>query len=143
MILFLIQSCAQDCDQMIENYLNLVEKGKNNLVAPKVYYFIPLGGCQKCVLTSIEFSKHELENNNIVYILVSQTGRKSITIHYNNQEINSPNIILDGTGEAYKQGTIGSNITIYYREENCYKREDVDPSNFDERLSFIKKLIKN
>lgn len=140
--MFLCQCHQQKCDKLLDKYIHTVRQERTDLTTPKIYYFIPIGGCQTCVMKSIEFSKSKLGDPNIVFVLVSQTGRKSITIHYNEQELASKNILIDGSGEAYKQNVIGSNITIYYKVDNCFIREDVVPANFDERLSFVKKLIK-
>jgi len=112
---------------------------------PEIIYFIPIRDCRVCVTESIEFSKEQLNNSAILFILVSQTGNKSITLHYNEAELNASNIIVDGTGIAYQQNIISSSITIYYlnKGNKNYSRVDVNPSIFKKELSNVKEVLKN
>jgi hypothetical protein len=110
---------------------------------PEIIYFIPVGGCHACVLESIKFSKEHINNMSILFVLVSQTGRKSITVHYSEEELNAPNLMVDGSGIAYQGGVIENTITIYYlSENNKYKRVDVQPSSFEDELKHVDELLR-
>lgn len=136
--------CSKKCDDTVTQIGEYYAKLRNissPSISPKVHFFIPMGGCQDCVLKSIRFSKQHIGDTTILFALISQTGKKTISINYEIDEIIDKNFIIDGEGEAYSKRLIGENITVYYENNGCLTRKDVASHEFDEALEMVQKII--
>lgn len=105
------------------------------------FMLIPLGGCQYCVLKSIEFSKQHIGSNKIAFILTSMVGQKEITLNYSPDQLTAENMIVDGEGKAYASALADENVKLLIPGKKKLVVINMTPATYEDELVKLKENL--
>jgi hypothetical protein len=78
-------------------------------------FIIPLEGCGSCIKPAIGFVKNNAQNQHIIFVLSGIT-KKSITIHFEEKQLDYRNIILETKGKAFQLQLVSTAPVVYWFE---------------------------
>lgn len=133
---FLNCSCQTSSEE--KNFYKVCEQLSIPIRHNSYYLLIPIDGCGVCLKKSIEFSKKNISNQNIITVLVSTSGRKNAVIKYGGLMPSS--IFIDEKGMFINAKICNGYVSVVsISDHNPFKIEFFEPKNIDSGLSKLYK----